>query len=287
MANITLFGDLGKPATALIEKISEAIGAGFKPFQIKRIAKAEAEADKIKAISQLEISDLQKRALTRFVSEETIKQENMEDIIELALPNLSETAKPKNIENDWIMKFFDNCKYISDDEMQKLWASILVGEANKPGSFSKRTINFMGSLDKKDAVLFTKLCKFNWIIWDKGIPTNFPLVFDKHAEIFKINGFDNAAFFHLSSIGLFDAAVTRWQLTFNQKKVNLYYKDIPYVFEFSKEPPYLLYYGQVTLSIIGAEIASICKTEPIPGFVEYVTTELAKQGIKVLPASMP
>jgi hypothetical protein len=38
-------GDLSKPATVLIEKISDAVGALYKPRQIKRLAQAEAESE--------------------------------------------------------------------------------------------------------------------------------------------------------------------------------------------------------------------------------------------------
>jgi len=36
-------GDLSKPATVLIEKISAAVGALYEPRHIKRVAQAEAE----------------------------------------------------------------------------------------------------------------------------------------------------------------------------------------------------------------------------------------------------
>ena len=38
-------GDLSKPATVLIERVSDAVGGIAKPWQIKRIAKAETKAD--------------------------------------------------------------------------------------------------------------------------------------------------------------------------------------------------------------------------------------------------
>jgi hypothetical protein len=76
--SIVNLGDLTKPATVLIEKISEAIGGIFRPSQIRRIADAEAQAEKIKAISQIEITDLQRRAMYRFFSEEAKKQQNIE-----------------------------------------------------------------------------------------------------------------------------------------------------------------------------------------------------------------
>jgi hypothetical protein len=42
-------GELSKPATALVEKISEAVGGIFKPYQLVRVAKAEAQADRVRA----------------------------------------------------------------------------------------------------------------------------------------------------------------------------------------------------------------------------------------------
>jgi hypothetical protein len=63
-------GDISRPATVLIEKISGAVGGYFKPYQIKRVAKAEAEAELIKAEAQLQITDLHRRAVNRFIAEE-------------------------------------------------------------------------------------------------------------------------------------------------------------------------------------------------------------------------
>ncbi len=76
---------------------------------------------------------------------------------------------------------------ISDDEMQTLWAKVLAGEANSPGTYSKRTVNLLSDLDKKDALLFQSLCRFGWFIG------NFtPLVFDPQAEIYNKAGINFA-----------------------------------------------------------------------------------------------
>ncbi len=78
-------GQLSKPATVLIEKISDAIGGIFRPYQIQRVAQAEAEAEKIKAVARIEITELQQRALARFLAEEARKQANIEEITKKAL----------------------------------------------------------------------------------------------------------------------------------------------------------------------------------------------------------
>lgn len=51
--NLINLGKLSKPATVLIEKISDAVGGIFKPYQIVRVAKAESEANRIQAESQI------------------------------------------------------------------------------------------------------------------------------------------------------------------------------------------------------------------------------------------
>jgi len=157
-------GELAKPATVLIEKIADAIGGYFKPYQIRRVARAEADAEITKTLARIEIHELTRRALGRFLAEETKKQDNMESITSKALPQLEDDSKPQEINDDWITNFFDKCRLVSDEEMQALWAKVLAGEANFPGKYSKRTVNFLASLDKSDAALFANLCGFGWFI---------------------------------------------------------------------------------------------------------------------------
>jgi Protein of unknown function (DUF2806) len=50
------------------------------------------------------------------------------------------------VNDDWITNFFDKCRIVSDEEMQQIWAKVLAVEANKPGTYSKRTVNFLSSV---------------------------------------------------------------------------------------------------------------------------------------------
>lgn len=190
-------GDLSKPATVLIEKVSDAVGALYKPHQIKRVAKAEAEAKKITAIADMEISDIQQRAMVRLIQEEGKKQENIENITGQATSQLNDNAKPENIEDDWITHFFEKCRTVSDKEMQSLWASILSGEANNPGKFTKRTVDLVATLGKDEAHLFTSLCTY---MLSGG--EHFPIVFKIEDEIYKKKGLNFGTLTHLENIGL-------------------------------------------------------------------------------------
>jgi hypothetical protein len=270
-------GDLAEPAKVLVEKVSDAVGGLFKPYQIKRVAKAEAEADIIKATTQIEISELQKRAINRFLVEEATKQENIESITEKAIPQLEEGSNPGGIEKDWLVDFFDKSRIVSDEEMQNLWSAILAGEANKPGSYSKRTLHLMASLDKKDAVLFTKLCRF---VWTARTPV--PLIFDIENDIYAKNGINFSILKHLDAIGLisFESLSGYVHKGFGKNAVVSYGKKIT-TLEFQNDNNQNnLSIGHVLFTDVGMQLAQFCQGPVIDGFEKYVMSQWLKDGIK-------
>lgn len=276
LANV---GDLAKPATVLIEKISDAIGGIFRPFQIKRVAQAEAEAEIIKASAQFEITEIQQRALKRFIQEETIKQSNIESITAKAISNLEDTAEPQNIENDWIANFFDKCRLISDDQMQTLWSKVLSGEANNPGKYSKRTVNFLSSIDKSDAILFTNLCAF--CCHETKL---FPMIYSTADEIYLKNGINFDRLKHLDGIGLISfESVSGYKLTNLNQEIQVRYFDSTYNlrFEEKEDNSYELNIGKALMTKVGQELASISGAQAIPNFETYLIEKWANFGITV------
>jgi hypothetical protein len=268
-------GDISKPATVLIEKISDAIGGYCKPYQIRRVAKAEAEADIIKAQAQIEVTDLQRRALVRFVAEEAKKQENIEQITQKAFPHLEDGSNPENMENDWVANFFDKCKIVSDQEMQSLWAKVLAGEANSPGTYSKRTVNFLSSLDKTDADLFTSLCGFGWVVGDVV-----PLVFDILEPIYNERDINFKTLTHLDDIGLVSfGTVSGFKRMKLPKVITIFYYGIPVHIEFAKETDNDLALGKVLLTKTGEQLAPICGSKPVDGFLNYILEKWVKEGL--------
>ena len=171
---------LTKPAAdvaiALIEKMADAGYIIHEPKHIVKMAKAQAEAAetqaeseikiakskaevaKIQAESKIEITDLQQRALQRWIVEQGQQQGSIENTTIKAIPQLNEDADPNAIEDDWIIKFFDKCRLVTDDKMQDLYASILAGEANRPGSYSSKTLTTLADMDQKVVSLFNTFC---------------------------------------------------------------------------------------------------------------------------------
>lgn len=259
-------GDLSKPANTLIEKVSSAIGGIFEPWQIKRVAKAEAEAGLIRAKMEIEITDLHRRAMHRFVEEEANRQENMEEITRKSLPHLAEESNPENMENDWVTNFFDKSRIVSDEEMQSIWAQVLAGEANAPGSFSKRTVNLLGDLDKRDAELFQTLCRFGW---NFGNLT--PLVFDTQDKIYNDLGINFGSLSHLDSLGLIQfSGVSGFNMQRLPKNFAVSYCGQVLPLVMSKETDNTLSIGKVLLTQAGHELARVVKVPGVDGFYDYV-----------------
>lgn len=265
-------GELSKPATVLIEKISDATGALFEPYQIKRLAKAEAEADKIRTLGKLELSSLEQRAMHRLVTEETKKQENIESITAKAVKDIKDDAKPENLEKDWIANFFDKCRLVSDDEMQSLWSRLLTGEANEPGTFSKRTVELVASLDKKDAHLFTSLMTFSFNIEDKLAP----LIYHHKSEIYKKRGIDFLSLNHLDSIGLIKFSSPKG-FAFGHPPEKLRVKYFNSIFRVSSDKGNIQL-GEVLLANAGQELGPVCGASSHPDILEYVLKVWGNEG---------
>lgn len=273
---IKIDGELAKPATVLIEKISGALGIIYEPTQIKRKARANAEADKIKAVSNLEIDELQRRALTRFVSQEARKQKNIEQITAAAIESLPDDAKVAGLEEDWVAYFFKQCEHVSEKEMQTVWAKLLSGEATKPGTYSKRTVDIISSIDKKDAELFTKLGDF---ICDTGGGAQ-PIIFDSENQIYQSNQINFSSLKHLDALGLISFESTTGYIRKGfSKKATLYYYGRLTEIEFEKDEDNQVAIGKVILTSVGHELQNICGSKPNQDFYEYMCNQLSEQGL--------
>lgn len=264
--SVVNLGELSKPANTLIEKVSAAVGGLFQPWQIERVAKANAKAGLIEAQTAIQITDLHRRALHRFVEEEAQRQENMESITKKSLPQLADKADPSLMENDWVTNFFEKARIVSDVEMQEIWAKVLSGEANAPGTYSKRTVNFLGDLDKRDAELFQSLCSFGFIL---GGFT--PLVFDAQAKIYTDKGINFESLTHLDSIGLIRfESISAFNKAGLPKRLAVLYCGQRLDLEMPKDEANELSIGRVLLTKLGQELVSVCKAPGVDGFFDYV-----------------
>ncbi|MEO9531841.1 MAG: DUF2806 domain-containing protein [Crocinitomicaceae bacterium] len=145
-----------------IKTISEAMNEAYSELQ-----QIEYDNNKIK-ISSLDESQIQdeislnERQLNRNQFIEQKRQLNVESITQHAIEDMEteETISNEEVDDDWITRFFDYAKDVSNEEMQKIWGKILSGQVKNPKSFSFRTLDALRNLSKEEAKIFAKVAQY-------------------------------------------------------------------------------------------------------------------------------
>jgi len=165
-------------AKVLIEKVSSAIAGATQASRYYKLERVKADAKIIHAKADIAVEELRERALNRFVDEQVKQQMNMEGVAAKALPEIKIGAVAENVEDDWVTEFFQKCRTVSNQDAQSLWAKVLAGEFNAPGSFSKRTLNVLSMISHFEALTFQQLCKTVWNFGGTLYPVLSPMPFE-------------------------------------------------------------------------------------------------------------
>ena len=111
---------------------------------------------------------------------------NLRRTVEMAEEEIENTAQEgaaaaeegdQPIDPDWAYRWKDKAEQISIEEMQRLWAKVLAGENNHPGSYSLRTLDLLFSLRKSEADLIAKAANF---CFDRSFIYKTPEYLDTH-----------------------------------------------------------------------------------------------------------
>ncbi len=270
-----------KSISTFIEKVSDAIGVLYEPTKIIKNAKAQATANEILADSELKIIEQENRAIKRWAYEESVKQENIESLIKKTIPKLLKDAKPEELNKDWLFKFFEEVKFISDEEIQEKWSQILAEESNKPKTFSKKTVRLIADLEKEDILLFENLLKFNYRETNKNKSIH-ALVFDFKHKIYISEGINFMSLKHLENLGLIQVFnVGNYTLGEMKGLRSLILNSEVKILDFKKNPSKTLAAGKVVLTKAGEELASISRINTTREIESYIISEIEKQNITI------
>jgi len=159
-----------------------------------KIAEAKTQADTMRIISKAQ-ADARSTIISseavvggevtfgdlveqRIQFQEQKRQSNIESVVQQAALELEDKeVQDDEVDHDWTARFFNDVQDVSSEEMQQIWAKVLVGEVERSGSTSIKTIGILKNLDKGTADLFRKLCSIcvsispdGGIIMDARIP---------------------------------------------------------------------------------------------------------------------
>jgi hypothetical protein len=269
--------------TKFIECVSKGIGRVYEPTAIIRKAKAEAEAGLILAQGDVAKRELIERAAQRLMHVETRRQENVESITGKALKELPENVSKEDVSSDWMAQFFENCQDVSEEEMQNLWAKLLAGEVARPGSFSRRTLHLLKTIDTRDAKAFTVYCSVCFT------DSTHHFAFEQKASLDALKGRVRAVMPHLVSLGLLEAEtrnflvrqINGWLLNYSGNWYRLCVAD-PSVGVSSPTIVPLRF-----LTSVGQDLLKLGAPYKIPEFVESLTLELANFQISLRESEPP
>lgn len=170
------------------------VGGLFKPWQMRRVAKAEADRLRILAQGQrdaelilkgemtlpesrsggalsrrplerredpaLDLSALPVVVADHYIEETLRKEGNVAKTLlraEEELQNDNSPAPEKSVDGDWLRRWRDEVGEVSSDDLQGIWARLLAGEVKSPGLHSLRTLDILRNLSADDARMIEKL----------------------------------------------------------------------------------------------------------------------------------
>jgi uncharacterized repeat protein (TIGR03899 family) len=190
---------LSKPIEKLIDAIASGCGKAYGPTDIRRTAKAQADAEVILAEAAARKSEIAQRAAHRLLQIEETRQRNIDAIAAIAASQLPEEVSDTPVEQDWATRFFREAQDISDEQMRQLWGKLLAGEVAKPGSFSMRTLSVVSNLSPTEATKFGEVCGLICKIHGQGLAT---FLSDTNSPYVKSRGLSFVTFKTLEAAGL-------------------------------------------------------------------------------------
>ena len=276
---------LTKPATVLIERISDAIGVLYEPRRITKKAKAEAEAAITAARSEIEVGNLRERAGKRVLAEEMENQTNIDAVVAESIEKLAEDSSPEDLDKVWLRRFFDEAKFASNTEARDRYASILAGEANSPGTFSIRSMMTLGTMSKSEAETFNALANF----CDEAGQC---LIFRHSDDIYLRAGLTYESLTQLDKLGLisFQPGLVRLSISSQRKDMKpqllLVFGEESYIVTPTDERKDIPI-GDVILTSEGKQLIKITNRKWSAEFIRYVKNYYTENKCQIQKKSAP
>lgn len=158
-------GSMLAPWQARQQVRARLIDAQGKADTLKLITEAQSEARATlvspEAATQGELT-ISETVRQRIEFQEEKRQRNIGTVVTQAAQALGDREVPEHEpDHDWTARFFNEVQDISSEGMQTLWAKVLAGEVERPGSTAIHTLDILRNLDQRAAEVFKALCSLS------------------------------------------------------------------------------------------------------------------------------
>lgn len=86
-------------------------------------------------------------------------QTNIVEIAHKAAKKGTDFSIQAKVDTEWLERFMDAAKFVSDEKMQLVWGRVLAGEFESPGKTPKSLIRILSETSVYHAEVFSNLCK--------------------------------------------------------------------------------------------------------------------------------
>jgi len=204
-------GPIAQPVLARMKSYLEDRASYARALnQTKSISLVISESIKeIDFINSSNISDEQKDILSRAImsnyESSSRHQLNREIIgayaIESAPVIPSENTTEEEVDDDWLNLFWECAEKITKEDVQRVFANILVSESVHPGAISRKTLQILSVMDSTDCMSFQHACSVS-LSDDSGVTYLMASTTDYEDIRLNQNLLNPQDEFHLASLGL-------------------------------------------------------------------------------------
>ena len=284
-------------ALSLSDKAMTLVGKIFGPSFTRRQADADARAE-IQAVLTEQVAaymeshpndPMMLEALLECGGKTNLR--NLALIAQKAIPQLTDDARPDQISDDWAANAKDKARTCSDPDMAELWAQLIAGEANAPGSYSRKTVNVLADMDPEDAHLFRNVARFRLVpckytyhrqtgtivsiepnTWNSKLA-----ILDPGHQTYSVAGANFITLSRMTGLGLIYQPGLGYQVRHDHTAAYSYGSGFLYV---SSENS--INFGSHSFTHAGEQLANLCVPfEPPDGFIDYLAEEWRRGGATV------
>ena len=153
-----------------VNKIADVIGGVFPFWGLKRVA-VEQYVSEIKKSDMSPETKMIAIANTRKTFKQLNNQITVAQIAQDVAKEETDFSETSNVDEEWLERFMDAVKFVSDEDMQVMWGNILAKEFEDPGSTPSSIVRIMTEISAKYAHIFERICNmrvFFFVEDDKG-----------------------------------------------------------------------------------------------------------------------
>ena len=219
---------------------------------------------------------------------------------------VNKTVPNSEPDHDWTARFFNEVQDVSSEEMQALWAKVLAGQVERPGSTSIRTLGILRNLEQSTASLFRLFCSACVFLCPDGhelIDARVPSLGGNAAHnALKTHGFPFGALNRLNEHGLIISDYNSWsdyRITIGVKfagddqlvRFPFRFQDRHWVLvpDRPRDPDAAFKLSGVALTWAGWELSAVVGVQPLPQFTQVLIGYFKGQHLRMIevPGAQP